>query len=146
MAHNILRENILESEKVVDRFNYVESLLCNKSLRFRVQKFGSRKLSILNNISCYPTLINLEALDGGSNHAIAVVGRWIFDSNAQYAQQLSLPVLDWCCSSDSVRSKFHAVKSAMRFFSPKPRQQWRLCNGCRSQKTPCVFSNPVQWL
>ena len=141
LAHNILRDNILHSEKEVDRFNFVASLLRNNKLLYSVRKFGYNKLSIFKHISCYPTIINLEGFDGSTNHAIAVVGLWIFDSNAQYAQRLLLPVLDWCCSTDSAYTKFHAVKSAMHFFNSKPRKEWRVCDGCRSQKSPCLFSD-----
>ena len=38
---------------------------------------------ILNNISEYVTLVKLMDLLGNANHAVSVVGEWIFDSNVQ---------------------------------------------------------------
>lgn len=43
----------------------------------------------LSEASSYPTLMVLEGEDGGINHAIATVGKWVFDSNLDTAQPLT---------------------------------------------------------
>ncbi len=46
----------------------------------------------------YPKLLVLRGCDGGVQHAVAVVGRTIFDSNLKKGLTLSKESLDWCCN------------------------------------------------
>jgi hypothetical protein len=140
MAHNILRNNILRSEGITNRLGFVESLLVNTKLKYTLKKFGYGQLNIFKDISCYPTLINLEGEDGSCNHAVTVVRTYLFDANAPYAQNLSFGVLDWCCSTDDVSTKFRAVKCAIRFSQNKSRKEWNVCDSCRSHNPPCLYN------
>jgi hypothetical protein len=155
-AHRIMKEYINRSANETDRLQQMESMLVNRNLRYRVEKFGKeatfrkeavhkrvkRTLNIFENISCYPTVVVLRGSDGSVNHAVTVVGTWVFDSNVAYAQPLTLPLLDWCCSTDTVRSNFVQVHYAMRFFpasSKLIRKEWNICDSCRNMKKPCLM-------
>ena len=75
--------------------------------------------------------------DGSVNHAVTVVGTWVFDSNVAYAQPLTLPLLDWCCSTDTVRADFVQVHYAMLFYPTSSRlicKEWNVCDSCREVK------------
>jgi len=155
-AHRIMKEYINRSANETDRLQQMESMLVNRNLRYRVEKFGKeatfrkeavhkrvkRTLNIFENISCYPTVVVLRGSDGSVNHAVTVVGTWVFDSNVAYAQPLTLSLLDWCCSTDTVRSNFVQVHYAMRFFpasSKLIRKEWNICDSCRNMKKPCLM-------
>jgi Fe2+ or Zn2+ uptake regulation protein len=43
-------------------------------------------------------LLVLRGCDGGVQHAVALVGRTIFDSNLKKGLKLSKELLDWCCN------------------------------------------------
>ena len=53
---------------------------------------------ILENISANVTLVQLIDLLGNVNHAISVVGNWIFDSNYERALVLNKASLDMICA------------------------------------------------
>jgi hypothetical protein len=74
--------------------------------------------NILSNISEYPTVLTLEALDGGTQHAITVVGKLIFDSNCERALPLNMNSLDYCCSTDKLKGTFYRVFKGYRFMEP----------------------------
>jgi len=77
------------------------------------------QFDILHNISKYPTVVALEATDGGTQHAITVVGKLVFDSNCQKALPLNKATLDYCCSSDESKSTFMRVLKGIRFQETK---------------------------
>ena len=54
---------------------------------------------ILKNISANVTLVQLMDSLGNVNHAICVVGSWIFDSNYEKALVLNRASLDMICAS-----------------------------------------------
>jgi len=55
---------------------------------------------VLSNISEFPMVLALEAINGGMQHAITIIGKLIFDSNSEQALPLTKKSLDYCCSSD----------------------------------------------
>ena len=57
----------------------------------------------------------LQGTDGGIEHAISVIGNWVFDSNVDVALPLKREVLDWC-----VMGKYVCAYRAIRFFLPNP--------------------------
>ena len=72
---------------------------------------------ILNNISEDVTLVQLMESLGNMNHAISVVGYWIFDSNYEKALCLTHELLDIICSTPieeelvaTFISEFYAVR------------------------------------
>ena len=68
---------------------------------FQIQKWLTEKkaksMNVLENISPFPTVVVLLSTDGGIQHAIAIVGQFIFESNQKYAMKLCQESLDWCC-------------------------------------------------
>lgn len=80
-----------------------------------VVRYGLGELALLDDISYFPTTMVLEANDGGVDHAVTVWGKWIFDSNLNYAFALNRENLDWCCSSVFTSALFRRVHSAVRF-------------------------------
>ena len=79
------------------------------------KKIKSKSFNVLNNISEYPTLLCLEATDGGTQHAITVVGGLIFDSNCEHALPLTMKSLNYCCSSDKREGHYKQVYHGYRF-------------------------------
>jgi hypothetical protein len=60
--------------------------------------------------SChYPIVLQLQDADGGIQHAVTIVEDWVFDSNNHHALPRNRVALDWCCSTDEVRSTYGGV-------------------------------------
>lgn len=131
-AERIMASAISSSEMTEDRFVFLVDLLNSSNLKFRVRKYKNRVLNILDDFSCFPTVIRLAGKDGSLCHSVTTAGKWLFDSNLSHARPISLPLLDWCCSSDTVSSQFSHVAFALRLTAEKPRPEWDLCRGCRS--------------
>ena len=65
-------------------------------LLIKYKKMG--EYEILEDISANVTLVQLMDLLGNVNHAISVVGSWIFDSNYEIALVLNRASLGMICS------------------------------------------------
>lgn len=59
--------------------------------------------------------VTLQGSDGKCDHAVAVCGKWLFDSNFDKAMELSREALDLCCSSHETEAKFVKVECARCF-------------------------------
>jgi hypothetical protein len=59
-----------------------------------------------------PKLLVLRGCDGGVQHAVAVVGTTIFDSNREKGLTLSRESLDWCCNCNG---GFSRVQTFVQF-------------------------------
>ena len=64
-----------------------------------------RSCVILTDISEHVTLVQLMEYLGNMNHAISVVGYWIFDSNYERALVLNIELLDMICASSVGREE-----------------------------------------
>ena len=62
----------------------------------------SKGFNLLNNCSNYVTLVQLQDLFGSYHHCIALVGKWIFDSNCNHALPLNSSSLNYCCMDNEV--------------------------------------------
>jgi len=89
-------------------------------------KIDCKSFDILQNLSEYPTVVSLEAVDGGTQHAITVVGRLVFDSNCERALPLSLETLHYCCSSDVKKGAYKKVYRGYRFMEPSDKKRKKL--------------------
>ena len=72
----------------------------------------------LEDVSANFTLVQLIDLIGNVNHAISVVGNWIFDSNYDRALVLNMAPLDMICApsvGEEQAAKFEKVYYAVRF-------------------------------
>ena len=69
----------------------------------------------MNQVSPYPTTVQLLGEDGGVGHAVTIVGQWIFDATQPRALPLSRESLDECCSSARGRVAYQCVEKAVRF-------------------------------
>ena len=83
------------------------------SLHYRVERLID--IDILSNISEWPTVCGLQGSDGAKNHAMAVCGDVLFDSNVAVASQLNRNNLDWCCGAEGVVVECIKVHLAYRF-------------------------------
>ena len=111
---NVIGENITASLHQTDRLQFANELLRTKKLKYVPKIFKRDQLHVLTYISCYPTLCILTGEDGATNHAVTVVGEWVFDSNLECAIPLSRSSLDWCCSSPHVDVKWRSVHKALK--------------------------------
>jgi hypothetical protein len=78
-------------------------------------KISAKKHKILKDISIYPVVVSLEADDGGTQHAVTIVGKLIFDANCVKALPLCQEALDHCCSTDTKKSRFKRIYHGYQF-------------------------------
>jgi hypothetical protein len=94
--------------------------IMGESCRFLIpEKLQLKAFDVLRDISEYPTVMTLEAVDGGTQHAVTVVGKYIFDANCVRVLPLTTKSLDYCCSTDSTKGKYSNVYRGYRFCIPK---------------------------
>ena len=75
---------------------------------------------LLNDISSYPTVVQLEGSDGTRQHAVTIVGKYIFDATCKFALPLEQYYLNYCCSADGRRNTtFVRVFKGIRFAENK---------------------------
>ena len=60
-------------------------------------------------------VLGLKAVDGKTDHAIAVVRQFVFDTNLPNALPLNAKTLDFCCSSDDSPGQFETVWRGLAF-------------------------------
>ena len=75
-------------------------------------------INFLEDISANVTLVQLMDSLGNLNHAISVVGNWIFDSNYEKELVLNRASLDMICASsvgEEQDSIFETVFTAVRY-------------------------------
>ena len=95
-----------------------------KTCNFLVpQKIYGSFFKILTDVSEYPTVVSLEDMEGGTHHAVTIVGRLIFDSNCPRALPLTRRSLDYCCSTTTVDGKFKRVHRGFRFEEDKKKKK-----------------------
>ena len=63
----------------------------------------------------YPMTVQLLGEDGGTGHAVTIVGPWIFDATLPHALPLSRASLDECCSSARGCVAYKCVERAVRY-------------------------------
>jgi hypothetical protein len=73
---------------------------------FRSSRKAVAKVKIFEPDLC-PQLWLLLGRDGGTNHAIGVFGKYVFDSNVGTALTLSQRTLDWCSNCKEGFSRIH---------------------------------------
>ena len=69
-------------------------------------------LDIFLNVSVHPTVVIPVGTDGGTQHAVTILGWYIFDSNVPVALKLCKESLDWCTNTVG---GFKHVHFAIRF-------------------------------
>ena len=124
-AISILIKESLKSE-VGNRIDFVNDIMLNHKRNkgkarvhyklIKYKKMGDYK--ILEDISENFTLVQLMDLIGNVNHAISVVGNWIFDSNYGRALTLNRASLDMICSpyvGEEQNAIFEKVFYAVRY-------------------------------
>ena len=88
-------------------------------MHYNLIKYNKKGLyKILEDISEYVTLVQLIDLLGNVNHAISVVGYWIFDSNYEKPLFLNMASLDMFCATsvgEEQAAKFELVFTAVRY-------------------------------
>jgi hypothetical protein len=114
----ILCNNLEHGKKNEEGFEYFQHCMDSKHLwpqerkkiQFAKVKKGLSKWDIIQDSQNYVMcLIGVQSSDHKTDHAISIVGKWIFDSNFETALPLSKESLDLCCSSDSKKCTFEGV-------------------------------------
>ena len=91
---------------------------CYQSMPYKPGK----TYDILNDISQFPTLVQLMDLRGNMQHCVTVAGKWIFNSNFPKAIPLTAKSLNDCCSEMEEKDDgngFDYVHRAIRFVPTK---------------------------
>ena len=80
---------------------------------FKIIKFeniANKNYNILEDSKNYMLcLLGIESSDAKTDHAITIVGDWIFDLNCERAIRLSMKSLNICSSSSTRKSTFVKV-------------------------------------
>ena len=88
-------------------------------VHYNLIKYKNKGLyKILEDISENVTIVQLMDSLGNVNHAISVVGYWIFDSNLKKALVLNMASLDMICTSsvgEEQSAKFESVFTAVKY-------------------------------
>ena len=127
MKLNLSIQEYLKSElgNHIDFANYI--LKDNKrnkgeaKVHYNLIKYKNKgPYKILENISENVTLLQLMDSLGNMNHAISVVGYWIFDSNYEKALVLNRASLDMICApsvGEGQAAKFELLFTAVKYIS-----------------------------
>ena len=86
-------------------------------VHYSLSKYKKGYYDILTDISEHVTLVQLMDYLGNINHAISVVGCWIFDSNCKKALVLNRESLDIICApsiGEEQVAKFETVFTVAR--------------------------------
>ena len=114
------------NSEVGNRIDYANDILKNKKrnegearVHYKLIKYKRmRYYKILEDISENVTLVQLMNSLRNVNHAISVVGNWIFDSSYEKALVLNRASLDMICTpsvGEEQASKFESVLTAVRY-------------------------------
>jgi hypothetical protein len=115
---NLLCNDVISGFKMDKGFDYFQYVMDPKRLekserrafQFVKLKTNPKKWDILKDSQEYiMCLVGLLANDSKTDHAVAISGKWIFDSNLDYALPLSKDSLDLCCSNDKNKNQFVGV-------------------------------------
>ena len=90
-------------------------------IHYRIQEWNTYTTTydILQNYSNYPTVCLLLDTEHRTYHCITVCGKWIFDSNLEFALPLTKASLIYICSvNDTDEITFVGVLHAIRSFPP----------------------------
>ena len=109
-----------------NRIHFATDIMQNKKrnkgetrVHYKLMKYKRMgKYKILEDISSNVTLVQVMDSLGNVNHAISVVGSWIFDSNYERALVLDKASLDMICASsvcEEQAAKFDRVYYASRY-------------------------------
>ena len=93
-------------------FNIIQKYSTKEQRKqIQITKVPKRNWDILTEAPKYHLcLLGIQSSDGKMDHAICVVGKWIFDSNFEMALPLTTESLDLCSSSEDRYAKFVSVK------------------------------------
>ena len=116
----IANELFRGSKKIINRHDSCQrfmKFLVHKSKYLSTSKYRSKFCEIFDIKKEQLMSVILQGSDGKCDHAVAICGRWIFDSNFDNALELSKESFDLCCSSDEVEATF--VKIVWGRFFPE---------------------------
>jgi hypothetical protein len=71
------------------------------------------------------TVVELKSITGGTGHVITIFDYMIFDAACKNALPLSTDALDYCCSTDTITSKFNSVYHGFHFEEQQRDKQHR---------------------
>ena len=92
-----------------------------QKIHYQIQEWNTSTTTfdILQNHSKYPTVCLLLDTAHRTYHCITFCGKWIFDSNLEYALPLTKALLNYTCSgNDTDEITFVGVLHAIRSFPP----------------------------
>ena len=69
---------------------------------------------MLLDTSTYTTFIQLKYFLGGIYHCVAVVGKWIFDSNFTFELTITKETLDYCCINNNETKVINGYKEVLK--------------------------------
>ena len=120
--------------EVGNRIHFASEIMQNRKrnkgearVHYKLEKYRKKgEYDILKNISANVTLVQLMDSLGNVNHAISVVGSWIFHSNYEKALVLNMASLDMICASsidEEQAACSEKVYYAVRFISKETQQK-----------------------
>ena len=110
-----IHSTIGDKRKELAGFEYFRTVVQNKATRqerkqMYLCKIKPQKFNVLTDSQNYLLwLIGLHSSDGKTDHAICIVGKWIFDSNFEKALPLNDESLQICSSSKERKTSFIGI-------------------------------------
>ena len=89
--------NLFDPASPLRRFNDMVTFIHENISGWRVRRLKNPQVADVVKPSPFVTIMALQDSDGSSEHTLATVGRWIFDTNHQQAIPLSTDGFDQCC-------------------------------------------------
>jgi len=114
----------MDSAQGINNWNGLLQLMAKECKWLQPVKIHGKVFDVMKDISQFPTVMSLEAVDGGTQHAITVVGCMIFDSNCERALALTKRNLDYCCSTDDLPGNYKRVHKGYRFKENPSKRGW----------------------
>ena len=97
-------KNSLKRQENSEKFSFLDELLQQYEpwLAMLKLRYNLGRLDIMNNRSLSPTVAILQSMDGACNHAVTLVGDWIFDASKEKALPISEESLNRCAPTGFV--------------------------------------------
>ena len=103
------RKKIVECCDTIQQFSDAVTKL---NAKFKFTILDTSKWNILKNHEANLIVAVLQGSDGKEDHGVTVCGKWLFDSNFEYALPLCQETLDLCCSTEESKETFVKVVDA----------------------------------
>ena len=105
-------------QKVIDQiqtYQLFTDFFENKSQYLRHVEINVKEFDIFQSNDQDLLVVSLKGSDRKEDNCITIYGKWVFDSNFEYAMPLTKETLDLCCSSDEQPDTFVDIVATQQY-------------------------------